>query len=200
MLNQSRQTRARLLKISDGALFALALLSAYFIRARLEIMNLPRIETFAEHIWLFPVIAVVGPSALAFLGFYQHPQIVSRLTVIWTIMRGTIITMLALISVLFLVRMQFARSVIILGCSFGGLLVLLRDELYVRMVAMPISRSQWRQRVLWVGISEENTRLRDALSFEERAQIESITEFDPRNDPIDQLAPILHDYAINVVS
>lgn len=199
MLNQSRQTRARLLQTCDGALFAVALLLAYFIRARIPLADLPRIETFGEHLWLFPVIALVGPTVLSALGFYQHPQIVSRLTVIWTLMRGTVLVTLALVSLLFLLRIQLARSVIILGCGFGGLFVLLRHELFVRLVARPGSRSSWRQRVLWVGIGEENTRLRDSLSFEERAQIESITEFDPRSDPVDQLAPILHDYSINVV-
>lgn len=199
MLNQSRQTRNRLLQLSDGALFVLSLALAYFLRATFPLFDLPTIERFGQHLWLFPVIAFFGPVALYSQGFYQRPQIASRLTIIWIVMRGVILAMAMLISLLFLVRIQFARSVILLACGFGGVLVYLRHEMFVRLVAMPLSRSQWRQRVLWVGVGEENTRLRAALSFEERSQIESITEFDPRVDRIEQLVPILHDFAINVV-
>ncbi len=199
MLSESRQTRTRLLQILDGSLFALSLLVAYFLRHTLRVFDLPQIETFSQHLWLFPVIALTGPVALAAQGFYRLSQIASRLTVLWTVVRATTITIIALVSLLFLTRFQFARSVIIFSGSFGGALVYLRYEIFVRWVATPLSQNSWRQRVLWVGIGEENTKLRSALSFDERAQIESITEFDPRSDPIENLAPILHDYSINVV-
>lgn len=177
----------------------LALSLAYFLRAKFPLFELHAIEKFTDHLWLFPVLAFLGPACLSSQGFYQHPQITSRLTIIWEVIRGVALTMVILISLLFLVRIQFARSVILMACGFGGAFVYLRHEVFVRLVAMPLSRSQWRQRVLWVGIGEENTRLRSGLSFEERSQIESITEFDPRSDPVEQLVPILHDFAINVV-
>ncbi len=172
---------------------------AYILRSTFPLFDLPTIERFTEHLWLFPVVAMLGPSALASQGFYQHPQITSRLTIIWEVVRGVLISTVTLISLLFLVRTHFARSVILFTCGFGGMLVYLRHEFFVRFAATPLSRVQWRQRVLWVGMGEENTRLRAALSTEERSQIESISEFDPRVDPIDQLVPILHDFAINVV-
>ncbi len=183
----------------DGALFAIALLSAYLLRANFTIFALPKIETFSEHLWLFPVIALCGPIALTSQGFYRAVQITSRLNVVWTVVRGSVLTMVALILVLFLMRMQFARSVILLASIFGCVLVYARHELFVRFIASPFNRPQWRQRVLWAGIGDENTKVRSALTFEERSQIESITEFDPRTDLIEQFAPILHDYAINVV-
>lgn len=199
MLNQSRQTRARLLQLCDGSLFVLSLSLAYFLRSRFPLFELHAIEKFTDHLWLFPVLALLGPSSLSSQGFYHTPQITSRLTVIWQVVRGAILAMGILISLLFLVRIQFARSVILMACGFGGMLVYLRHELFIRFVATPLSRSLWRQRVLWVGIGEENTRLRASLSFEERSQIESISEFNPATEPIEQLAPILHDFAINVV-
>lgn len=199
MLTQSRQTRARLLQFCDGSLFVLSLSLAYFLRSRFPLFELHAIEKFTDHLWLFPVLALLGPSSLSSQGFYQNPQITSRLTVIWQAVRGVLLAMGILISLLFLVRIQFARSVILMACGFGGILVYFRHEVFVRFVATPLSRSLWRQRVLWVGIGEENTRLRASLSFEERSQIESISEFNPCTDPIEQLVPILHDFAINVV-
>lgn len=199
MFTPSRPTRARLLQLCDGVLFVLALSLAYILRATLSLFDLQAIEKFTDHLWLFPVLAYLGPTALASQGFYQNPQITSRLTVIWQVARGAILAMVAVISLLFLVRIQFARSVILMACGFGGMLVYLRHEIFIRFVAAPLSRSLWRQRVLWVGMGEENTKLRAALSFEERSQIESITEFNPRTDAIEHLVPILHDFAINVV-
>jgi len=199
VLTPNSQARTRLLQCCDGCLFAIALLSAYLLRANFTVFALPKIETFEEHLWLFPVIGLCGPTALFSQGFYRSAQITSRLNVVWTVVRGSVLTMVALILVLFLMRMQFARSVILLASVFGCVLVYARYELFVRLIASPFNRQQWRQRVLWAGIGDENTKVRSALTFEERSQIESITEFDPRTDPIEQFAPILHDYAINVV-
>jgi exopolysaccharide biosynthesis polyprenyl glycosylphosphotransferase len=199
VLTPNSQARTRLLQCCDGCLFAIALLSAYLLRANFTIFALPKIETFEEHLWLFPVIGLCGPIALFSQGFYRSAQITSRLNVVWTVVRGSVLTMVALILVLFLMRMQFARSVILLASVFGCILVYARYELFVRLIASPFNRPQWRQRVLWAGIGDENTKVRAALTFEERSQIESITEFDPRTDSIEQFAPILHDYAINVV-
>lgn len=177
----------------------LSLILAYFLRATFPFFDLPTIEKFGEHLWLLPVIALLGPAALASQGFYQQPQITSRLTIIWSVARGVAFAIVTLISLLFLLRIHYARSVILLVCVFGGVLAYLRHEVFVRLVTTPLSRSQWRQRVLWVGMGEENAKLRASLSFDERSQIESISEFDPRSDPIEQLVPILHDFSINVV-
>ena len=199
MLAESRQARVRLLQVCDGSLFALSLSIAYLLRATFPFFDLPEIEAFVEHLWLFPVLAVVGTVTLARLGFYQYPQISSRLNVIWIAVRAGVIVMATLISVLFLVRVQYARSVILMACVLGTVLVYLRHEVFVRIVSLPIARNQWRQRVLWVGITDENARVRDSLSSGERAQLVNITEFDPRCDDIDQLVPILHDFSINIV-
>ncbi len=199
MLAQSRNARARLLQVCDGSLFALSLSLAYLLRATFPFFDLPQIEAFVEHLWLFPVIAIISPVTLEKLGFYQYPQITSRLNVIWIVMRGSVVVMMALISVLFLVRVQYARSVILLACLFGAVFVYFRHEVFMRLVTLPLSRNQWRQRVLWVGQTDDNARLRASLSAEERAQLESITEFDPRTDPLENLVPILHDFAINIV-
>ncbi len=192
-----RQSRARLLQISDGLLFALSLGLAYVLRAHVRVLDLPTIETFAEHLWLFPVVAIIGPAALASQGFYELPRLASRLRTIFVLTRGVAFTGVALVLLLFLLRLQFARSVIMLAGVFGGVLVYLRHELMRQLT--PFGQSPWRQRVLWVGLPDETRRLRDALTYDERASLESISEFDPRTESVDDLTPILHDYSINVV-
>lgn len=199
MLSHSRQNRILLFKISDGVLFALALGFAYLLRATFPFFDLPRIEAFHEHLWLFPVFALIGPLTLASQGFYQELRLNGRLGTILIVMRSVVFSAIALISLLFLVRTQFARSVVILACGFGGILVYLRHEWLARFMAARRTLNSWRHRVLWVGASQENARLRDALSSFERDQLESVAEFDPRTDSVGHLVSLLHEHSVNAV-
>jgi exopolysaccharide biosynthesis polyprenyl glycosylphosphotransferase len=180
----------------------LALGCAYLLRATIPFFGLPQLphlEPFEEHLWLFPVIAVCGPTVLASQGFYQYSRLSSRLSTFFIVFRGVALVTVTLVVILFFVRAQFARSVIVLGSGFGGALVYCRHELFERLSASRIGQSRWRQRVLWVGLSEENSRLRASLSPGERSQIESISEFDPNTETPEALAAILHEFSINAI-
>lgn len=199
MLATSRQLRIRLLQTADGLLFALALAAAYLLRSLFAFLPTPPLQHFTEYLWLLPAIAIIGPAALTKEGFYHQQRIVSRWSNIFLVMRAVTLATVAMVLLLFLVRAQFARSVIILGCVFGGLLAYVRHELFLQFAASSFARSQWRQRILWVGIPEENRLLREALTSDEREQVESISEFDPRTESIEHLIAILHDFSINAV-
>jgi exopolysaccharide biosynthesis polyprenyl glycosylphosphotransferase len=199
VLSHSRQNRILLFKISDGLLFALALGLAYLLRATFPFFDLPQIETFTQHLWLFPICALIGPMTLASQGFYQELRLNGRLGTILIVARSVVFSAIALISILFLVRTQFARSVIILACGFGGLLVYLRHEWLVRVMAARRSQNTWRHRVLWVGAAKENERLRNSLSSAERDQLESVGEFDPGTESVGHLVHLLHEHSVNAV-
>lgn len=199
MLKKYLHLRLRLLQTCDGLLFALALAGAYFARGLFGHLARPPLQDFQEYLWLLPAITVIGPFVLAQEGFYSQQRIVSRWSTIFLMLRAAVFATVAMVILLFLTRAQFARSVIILGCFCGGLLAYLRHELFLQFAASSYARSQWRQRILWVGIPEENQRLREALTSDEREQVESITEFDPRAESLEHLVAILHDFSINAV-
>jgi exopolysaccharide biosynthesis polyprenyl glycosylphosphotransferase len=199
VLSQNRQSRIRLLQASDGALFALSLALAYLLRSTFPYLDLPQIETFQEHLWLFPVLAILAPSILTTQGFYDDSRPSSRISTIFTVMRGVTFVTVALIFILFLVRVQFARSVVMLTCGFGGLLVYLRHEIVTRLIATGFAQNQLRSRVLWVGSPDENSRLRNSLSLAERLQLESIGDFDPAERAAGEIVPLLHEHSINAV-
>jgi exopolysaccharide biosynthesis polyprenyl glycosylphosphotransferase len=52
---------------------------------------------------------------------------------------------------------------------------------------------------LWVGLPEENLRLRDALTRTERATLDDAGEFNPAIRPIEEFVRMLHEQSINVV-
>jgi len=199
VLTYSRYLRLRLLQLGDGMLFALSLVIAYLLRATFSLLELAPLVDFKEYLWLLPTIAVIGPVTLSKQGFYNNHRVVSRWNNIFLVMRAVTFATITMVVLLFFVRAQFARSVIILACVFGGLFAYIRHEVFLQLASTSLARSHWRQRILWVGMPEENRLLREALTSDEREQVESISEFDPRTESIEQLIAILHDYSINAV-
>ncbi len=200
MLTHPRQTRARLLQLVDGSLFALALALAYGLRASTPLLvDLPEIEAFTWHLWLFPTVALLGPLILSSQGFYERPRLSSRISILLVILRSSAFTTVGLILLLFFLRIHYARSIILLVGAFGGLFVYARHEFIRWLETTRTAQTQLRRRVLWIGTPAENARLQAALSASERELIADAGEFDPRTRPASELVEQLHTHAVNVV-
>lgn len=199
MLTHPRRTRVRFLQVLDGGLFAVALGLAYALRATFPWLNLPPLEEFSYHLWLFPLVGMLGPLMLASQGFYERPRLTSRISILLVILRGGALTTFALIVIVFLLRVHFARSVILLVGGFAGVLVYARHEFVRWFEETRVASEQFRRRVLWIGLPEENTRLRAALSAGERDLIVDVGDLDPRASPAMELRRRLHDEGINAV-
>jgi len=199
MLTQPRQTRARLLQAIDGGLFALALALAYLLRASFPWLGRPEIEDFAEYLWLFPVVALLGPALLARQGLYDRSRLDSRISSALVILRGCTFATIGIILLLFLLRAQFARSVVILVGAFGGLLVYARHELTVWFESTRLGQTQLRRRVLWVGTPAENAHLQGLLSAGERDLIAEAGTWDPRVADAAGFTAQLHAQSVNLV-
>ncbi len=195
MLRQSRQTRTRVQQLCDGALFALSPVIAYALReglSRIDALGLSPLEPFADLAWVLPFAAVLGPAFLAAQGFYsaQRPAAGGAA-------RASAFMALAVVIVLFLTRAQVARSVVILGCAFGGALAYARAVFTERLASSRLAREQWRERVLWVGDPKANKARRAALPSEEVAHIADLGDFDPAEQSPERFAEALHEHAIN---
>ncbi len=197
MLTYPRQTRVRLLQAADGALFALALALAYLLRSTFPLLELPEVEEFTDHRWLFAVVAILGPLVLSSQGFYDQPRLSSRFSMLLVILRGCAFTTIGLILLLFLLRAQFARSIIILVGGFSVPLIYARHEFVRWLQATHVGRQHLRRRVLWIGTPEENARMEAALSAGERDLITPAGEFDPRTAAVGDLVAILHRESVN---
>ncbi len=190
----------RLFQVADGCLFAVALLAAYLLRsAGVEWFNWEALEASPGYFWLAPVVAVLGPVLLASQGFYETPRATHRLRALFAILRSCAFTVVALILVLFILRLQLARSVIILVGTIGGPLVYIRYEVAFRLLSRNFAQRQLRRRALWVGVPDENRALRAALTRLEQDTLEDSGDFDPAHQPIDAFVRLLHEQAVNVV-
>jgi exopolysaccharide biosynthesis polyprenyl glycosylphosphotransferase len=173
--------------------------AAYFLRATFPWLNLPPLEEFSYHLWLFPVVGVLGPLMLASQGFYERPRLTSRISLLLVILRAGALTTFALIVIVFLLRVHFARSVILLVGGFAGVLVYARHEFIRWFEETRVASEQFRRRVLWVGTLAENTRLRSALSAGERDLIVDAGDLDPQQASPEDLRRRLHEEGINAV-
>lgn len=194
MLTQDRTQHARLRQLADAALFCFALALAYYGRALFPFLDLPALEAFEHYLWLFPLVALLGPTVLATQGFYAQPRLTPRLGVILIVLRSCAFVVLGLVLAMFLTRVQFARSVVLLVGGLGGILVYARHELSTWSRAFLSPR-----RVLWLGLPAENAQVRAALSGLEREALAHAGDFEPTAENLPDFVSRLHTEAINAV-
>ena len=177
-------------------MFALALAGAYFLRVYAAIwFDLPPLRDLSVYLWLFPWIVVFAPVMLSAQGFYRQPRISSRLSVMMLVVRASIFTVLGTILMMFFLRAEFARSVIILMGAAGGFLVYLRHE----VVQWSMGDARWQHRVLWLGTDFENARAQQALTGMERESLTTIGSLDPTKITVGELEQILHRDTVDAV-
>lgn len=199
MLNRPQHYHIRIQQLADGLLCALAVALAYALRTQFPWLNLPNLEEFSDYIWLLLLAGMLGPVMLSQQGFYDSDPLTTRVATIFQIMRGCTYAVLALVLFLFIVRIQFARSVIILGGTFASFLIYARHELQQAFIARhPNAHAQLRRRALWVGKSSVTQTLRDALTPAEKELIDPVDELDPETSR-DDISNRLHTHSINIV-
>src|SRR5579885_2427063 len=120
MLGRQKQLRAQLQRIVDAALFGISLWVAHLLRSKYQIAffsvfgGTPEIQPFDEYVWLLLIVVPSAPLLLDMQGFYKRPLLASRATTAWHLFKACLISVVAVIFMMFLFREVLARSVIIL--------------------------------------------------------------------------------------
>lgn len=197
MIAQTRHLRKRTLQLLDGLFYASALLLAYWLRASLSWWSLPELESFEKYLWLSPLPLLLGPVFLSRQSLYDARPQWSSTVVALRILRASAYLVVSLVLVLFLVREQYARSVVILAGALGACFVYLRHEL---TLAFEKSRpGSLRLRTLWLGAENEVASLEKALSATERHLLETVGSLSPASASGDALKRLLHERSVNLV-
>lgn len=200
MLTRPQQSRARFLQLADGLLCALALALAYALRSTFPFLDLPELQGFSDYVWLLLLAGLAGPVFLQQQGFYDVARPGGRGATILLIMQGCVYAVLAVVIFLFIVRVQFARSVIILGGAFAAFFIYARHELTRSLGTSALVEAEMRRRTLWAGTPEALARLQANLTPAERELLVTTGEIDPRApDAAARLRAVLHEHAVNVV-
>jgi exopolysaccharide biosynthesis polyprenyl glycosylphosphotransferase len=202
MVRHRRQTNARLRKLFDASLFVLAFWLAHLWRSHWPIKILggtPEIQPFEAYAWLIFVIYPLGVFFLDLRGFYQSSYLTSRRSVYWQLAISCLLVTVSAVLVMFFVRTQLARSVILLfGLLSYGILII-KEEIVRWWMLSHWARQQMNQRFLLVGTTDDNARLRQELAVRKPLGVEICAELNLDTTPTETLVNLLHEYSANGV-
>jgi exopolysaccharide biosynthesis polyprenyl glycosylphosphotransferase len=199
MLTHDRQARIRLLQTLDAGLFGGSWCVAYWLRDAFPLWNLHTLEPFPDYLTLAPLVMILGPALLASQDFYQRPRFAPRLEMFGALLRGCAFTVVGVILCLFFLRLQFARSVVIMTGVLASILIHARAEITRGLDARRLAQEQLRRRVLWVGVPAAIASLRASLAAFETELLQAVADVDPRGGQIGDFATLLHQHSVNLV-
>ena len=204
MLRRDRQLRVQGYQFIDGGVFALGLWLAHLIGldwsgARLLTRAVDQIKPFVpEYFWLFLVVIPMTPLVLEWQGFYERPVFSPMRQVAWQLGKSCCICSVGLILMVFMLKVEAARGVLVLFgfCSFG--LMFLKEELLRAAYRTKLGQAQFRRRVILLGVAEDTRRLREEIG-QGMQELEVWGEFDLNHTSKEDLAECFHENAINTV-
>lgn len=215
MLRRTQQLRIQIYQLKDAALFIAALWLAHTCRDLLpldewvgwvpllgpslkELLGV-QIEPFAQFAWLFLIIFPGAPLVLESQGFYKRPMFCSRWETAWILFKSSLIVAMGVIIVMFLFKMNLARTVIMLFGVISFMLVFLSEELLRLGYKSRFAKSQMANRVLLVGAKEDTARLRAELARVAEEGVDIVGEIDLNEGPIGDLVKMVHRHSPNGV-
>lgn len=203
MLRRQREIRAQVHKLLDAGLFGLALWLAHYIRTTFFKVAVfggtPEIQPFEQFLWLFPIIIVTAPIILETQGFYSRPLRVRRRITAWKLARACLIAVIVSISLLFFVKENPARSVILLFGPVSFFLVFTKEELMRQWIQSRLGHEQMTKRIILVGDTEDTSKLVRDLRHNGSESIEVVATLDLNKSSVEDLVSLLHEHSANGV-
>src|SRR5665213_3887311 len=205
MLRRNRQIRIQIFQIIDAGIFALALGLGWLVRYDWKGIPIPGFEKAdqitgfaAEYAWMIVVILPLTPIILDWQGYYERPIYSARRLVFWQLAKACLISTVGLILVQFMLRREGARGVIVLFGLFALGLMLLKEEVFRWAYRSKFGQSQFKRRVILVGVEQDTGQLRTAIAGGMQ-ELEIIGVFDLNQCTIEDLVSFLHEHSINMV-
>lgn len=203
MLRRDRQIRAQVQQLTDACLFAASLWLAYEIRAMEWVSALLNqtvtIDAMVQVGWLYFALILAGPLILETQGLYNRPIAGSRRQLLWALAKGCAITTVAMVLVMYAVRITPPRGVMIFFgfISFG--VITLKEEILRAVLLSKFARAQFRRNFILVGTPGENARLQREVREQHSGNIAIVAELNLREVSIHELTMALHDHSANGV-
>lgn len=201
MLRRQRQIRAQVHQLLDVGLFALGLWFAHWLRSQWPnslFPNADRIYSFEYYLWLYLLVPFV-PMVLEAQGFYVRPLSVSRRETAWQLAKGCALVVIGVILILFLLRVQLARSVIVLFGGISFILVFLKEEIVRRWGDTKLGAAQFKKRLIMAGTPEDTARLIAEMKANSEGGFEVVAQMNLNEMPVENLVDLLHEHSANGV-
>ena len=205
MLRRDRQIRTQIHQLADACLVALSFWTAYLLRANADItvwLKLDPIPPDAFNnintILLAFALIPITPLILESQGFYNRQMLGPRGAILWPLLKGCVLTTIALVLAGFALRLYLPRWVPV---WFGGIsfaLIYCKEEALRLAFKSGFAQGQYKRRFILAGTETETARLCQELEGRKDETVAVIAQFNLAN-PIPQLVQMLHDHAANGV-
>lgn len=202
MLRRQRQLRTSVHLVLDACLFAIGFWLAHWVRSHLPITvfgGTAEIEPFDHYFHIFLLTLPFAALILEGQGFYNRKELAGRSETLWILLKSCLFAIVGLILVLFLMRLQLARSVIILFGVTSFLLVLAKEELINWWMQSSFGREQATKRVILVGMRTDVERLMEEMRQNARGGMIVVGQLYLEEQPVENLLNLLHEHSANAV-
>lgn len=202
MLRRDQRVRTSFQMWLDGFLFALGYLLAHWTRFQFPnswFPDWPPIAGFENYWSVWLVILPFGPLLLEAQGYYNRAGAGKLRETAWQAGKACVLAVLGVIVLLFFIRLELARGVIILFGGISWLLLVAKDELLRRWGRTQLGQSQLRQRFIVVGTRADTERLRKELAERAEDRTEVVAELNLNDTSIGRLTDLLHEHSPNGV-
>lgn len=201
MLRRHRQIRMQVHQLLDACLFAVAFWLAYEIRATglaQTFFNIP-VQPFFDYLWFYVLLIPAAPLVLESQGFYNPSILGSRRVKLWPLFKGCAYLTLGLVVVLFFIKFNAARGVMILFGLTSFALVALKEEVFRIVYQRNRFQKQYRRRILVVGAEAEAARLTGDFRRLEEYNTDVVAQLELNETSLPQLISALHEHSVNTV-
>jgi exopolysaccharide biosynthesis polyprenyl glycosylphosphotransferase len=133
-----------------------------------------------SHVALLPFVLALWMFSLSFFGAYQSPRMTSPLQYAWAVTRGVAVGLAALLTILFLFKVQYVSRAVVVTFAAADLLGLVGIRLgVVWYFHRSLRRGEHFRRVLIVGSGTRARRLAETLLQKSEWGIRIVGHLDP---------------------
>jgi exopolysaccharide biosynthesis polyprenyl glycosylphosphotransferase len=199
MLKRDRQIRTVIHQLVDACLFTVALLLSYALRSNpdiIEWLKLGPASPFENFAWLYLVLIPSAPFILESQGFYNHPPLCQRGTILWPLLKGCVFITLELALTAYVFHLVVARAILISFGCIGFCMLYLKEELIRLLLKSKVAQSQYKRRFILVGTERETAKIRRELEKHANEGVEIVAELNLLEIPVQQIVSTLHHHSV----
>src|ERR1700722_18979607 len=116
MLRRDRQIRTQIHQLADACIFGASLAFACVLRANPQVADWLKLGPISQNAfdkvgWLYFVVFPVAPLILESQNFYNRPPLCPRRVILWPLLKGCLITTVALVLVTYAFNLVVPRGV-----------------------------------------------------------------------------------------